>query len=98
MDCRDCGRDGIKAGTGTFSLFGICRMCEIGRGEPPRVSRDCGGGVGKAFGGMDGEPSINAALIWFGEKGGVGASRRPDITGGRGVDPRDTVLAVPGGP
>ena len=34
---------------------------------------------------------MNAALIWPGENGGVGASGRLDECGGRGVDPLDPV-------
>jgi len=45
------------------------------------------GGVGKAFGGMAGEPSILGGLDGLGENGGVGAI-------GRGVEPLDPVPGV----
>ena len=73
------------------SLLGICNICEIGRPGELIFILDCGGGVGNALGGIAGEPSINAALIWPGEKGGVGASGRLEERGGRGVDPLDPV-------
>ena len=37
---------------------------------------------------------MKAALIWLGEKGGVGASGRLDGTGGRGVDPLEPVSVL----
>jgi len=87
MDWRDVGLD-IFRGAGTGSLAIICNDWGTGRAGEPRSAFDCGGGVGKALGGMAGELSINADLVGPGENGGVGA-------GGRGVEPLDP---GPGGP
>jgi hypothetical protein len=56
------------------------------------ATREFGGGVGKAFGGMDGEPSAHGALGGPpGEKGGVAVPERRAESCGRGVDPLDPV-------
>lgn len=73
----------------------MCSICDTGRPGELIVSLDCGGGVGSAFGGIAGDPSIKAVLIWPGENGGVGASGRLDETSGRGVDPLDPVPGPP---
>ncbi len=80
------------------SLLGMCKIWDTGRLGELSVSLDCGGGVGNAFGGIAGDPSIKAALSWPGENGGVGASIRLEETGGRGVDPLDPVPGPVCGP
>jgi len=73
----------------------MCSICDTGRPGELIVSLDCGGGVGNAFGGIAGEPSIKAAFIWPGENGGVGASGRLEEIGGRGVEPLEPVPGPP---
>lgn len=87
MDCRDVGRDGFSEAK--CSLAVICNEWGIGRADESRTALDCGGGVGNAFGGMAGEPSVSAGFVGkLGENGGVGA-------GGRGVEPLEPGLDGP---
>ena len=51
-DWRDGARAGERGGGIPFSFRGVCRMCDIGRGELSARCRETGGGVGRDFGGM----------------------------------------------
>lgn len=53
-DWRDGARFGDN-GTGIpWSFNGVCKMCEIGRGELSARRREIGGGVGRDLGGIFG--------------------------------------------
>jgi len=83
LDCREPGRDALW-GAPLTSLLGVfISTGAAGRSlRDPMATREFGGGVGKAFGGMDGEPSA---------QGGVAVPERRAESCGRGVDPLDPV-------